>query len=300
MVSHITLFAFIGLILFSAPFGESSVGTTPVLMWSNTRFFTGQNIQEIDVVSVGEITAAMRSQSNSLSSYINKQVTPEAIFVFVEPKLSSEQMSLLSRAHVQKPTGGSLSNLKKFIETSHSSLVLPYVASSNVGKEIVESLKSKGPVHTFNGQPDNVQISNYMSNGITDIIVVNFNSALVSMLDESAVASNFAADDAAIASWIALAKGAEYIAIFTANGADSKILDSEMIAEQYDHDVVFRDTFTQNGDLLYTTNWPVGIVEALIVMSPFLAILFIGICCTMQIQSDLKFDAEKMILRKQL
>jgi len=61
----------------------------------------------------------------------------------------------------------------------------------------------------------------------------------------------------------------------------------------------FEDTFAQNGDVLYTTNWPDGVIEGLVVMIPFLSILLIGVCCTLQLQSDLKFDAEKNILRKQ-
>jgi len=294
MASHITFFSLIGFILFSSSFTESSVvGTTPVLMWSNYNSFTGQNIQETNVVSVSEISAALRSESSSLSNYFNKGVTPEVVFVFVEAQLSTEQMSMLSNAHGIKPNGGAFSNIKGFVENSESSLVLPYVTSSLVGKELVQSLASMGSVHTFNGQPDQAQISNLLNNGNLDIVLVHFNSF-------SLIANNYAADDAAVASWIALANGARYMAIFTANGAESKVLDTNTIIDRHERAVVFRDTYAQNGDLLYTTNWPVGVVEAIFVMAPFIVILFIGVCCTMQIQSDLKFDAEKMILRKQL
>jgi len=35
------------------------------------------------------------------------------------------------------------------------------------------------------------------------------------------------------------------------------------------------------------------IVEAVVVMIPFLFILTLGICCTCSVQSELKFDLEK-------
>jgi hypothetical protein len=39
--------------------------------------------------------------------------------------------------------------------------------------------------------------------------------------------------------------------------------------------------------------WPDGVVAGLIIMVPFLVILSIGVCCTFNIQSALKFDGEK-------
>jgi len=305
---------FIGLLVISSSYGSySPVATSPILMWSNTNTFVGRNFQEVSIVNMNQINDAMpswASQRGDVSSkYFTESATPsELVILFTEPKLSSEQFSLLAQAHLVNPNGGALSNLKNFVETSKSSLVFPYVASSFVGKQLASHIEStiKGSTFTLTAEELENKLRqgdwNVLNNGVTDLIVVEFSSpAVASLLDDSSVHSLYASDDASIANIIALVKDVKYTAIFTSNGADSQVLDTIEVAERQGRSEMaqFRDTYNQDGDLLYTTNWPVGVVEGLLVMAPFVAILFIGLCCIMQVQSDLKFGAEKAILRKQ-
>jgi len=300
----------LSLLLISSSFASySPAATSPVLMWSNTNVFTGQNTQEVKIVSAEQVYNALTSKSSLLSKYFTESASSsELTILFTEPKLSSEQFSLLAHAHEVNPNGGALSNLKNFVEKSKSSLVLPYVASNLIGKQLAAHIetKIKGTSYTFTVEELQKKLSQgnweALNNGVTDLVVVEFSSpAVVSMLDDSSVHANYAADDASIASLIALLKDTSYTAIFTSNGADSQVLDSITVSERQGRSEMaqFRDTYNQDHDLLYTTNWPVGVVEGLLVMSPFIGILFVGICCTMQIQSDLKFGAEKAILKKQ-
>lgn len=49
----------------------------------------------------------------------------------------------------------------------------------------------------------------------------------------------------------------------------------------------------QQSEADYNTHGVDGIVSGFVVMAPFVLILFIGICCTYSIQSELKLDTEK-------
>jgi len=145
-------------------------------------------------------------------------------------------------------------------------------------------------------QPIRPQILNQLNNGVTDVFIVRFSSPAIVSMNDSEVSSSYTADDAMIASVLAAIESSSYVAIFTSNGADSKILNIESVVDR--HSLPQEKQFRQTGDTLYITNWPVGVVEGLLIMAPFIAILFVGICCTCQLQSDLQFGAELKLLKK--
>jgi len=270
--------------------------------------------QANNYVSVQDINSAFNQKSNSVSKYFNKNSEQsEVIIVFVEPSLSSEQIPLLAHSFESNPNGGSLSNIKKYVESSKSSLIFPYVSSPSVGSDLTQYLSSslKGTTYIVDGASMTIDElkekinGNWeiLSNGITDLIVVYFNSpALLSMIDESSIHSDYSNDDSSIKEIISAfgKKDIKYTAIFTANHAGSAFDVIQSYTKSNGHEMrSFGAINRQTNDVLYTTNWPIGIVEAIFVMAPFIAILFVGICCTMQIQSTLKFDGERTVLRKQ-
>lgn len=283
--------------LLSCQFVFSLVPTSPVFLWSNTNFLKG-NSQNIEVVSAQEI-------SSLFSKHSGEKIDAEVIVVFVEPKLLSVDVSSLAHAN-QQSNGGAFQNLKKFIESSVSSRVYQYVKSDDIANQIIRSLSSQaGQVYSIG----DVSVSNAKSitfeqikdiklnDGVVDLIVVGFNSPAVT--EENAVHDQYAADDKKIAEVLG-SLSAKYLAVVASN--IDTVIESEPedgVFARNAHIRAFERQYAQNGDRLYTTYWPAGIIEALFVIWPFLLILFVGICCTVQIQSDLKFDAERVMLRRQ-
>lgn len=298
--------------------------TSPVFMWSNTKAFKGHNLQEVNILSANDIVQGLQHKNSQISKYITPtSEKPELIVIFVEPKISTEQIPVLAHSYQSKPNGGAFSNLKKHVESAESSLTVPYTTSSEdvtVSTEIVNSFISQLPkgaqVHLYGDniqsisqvnklpvdQPINVNsLNGALNNGVTDILVINFNAPSIKHLnDESSVHAKYAADDAILGEIMGQIQTVNYFAIFTSNTGTplvkvvSEPQDNEHIVHQLNQ---FALNYGQNGDILYTTYWPAGIIEALLIMAPFLGILLIGVCCTLQLQSDLKFDAEKTILR---
>jgi len=310
------------LVLFASVFlheAFSSTETAPVFMWSNTKAFTGQNIQEINVISARSLSKFTQTES-PISKYLTK-IETEVIVLFVEPFLSSEQIPLLAQAYSETPNGGAFSNIKKLVETSRSSLVIPYTTAASIGSEMIRSLIAALPtegsvynvVENLKTDVDSNQftVSELMEklgnpnwtplkNGVTDLIVVYFNApSIVSNYDDSAARAQYEKDDHTVGAITEALANIDYLAIFT---SDISAFQFESYSQRSSyngpHIKAFEQKFSQDYNTLYYTNWPDGIIQALLVMTPFVGILFLGICCTFCIQSELKFDAEKNFLKK--
>jgi len=298
----------------------SMTETSPVFMWSNTQTFTGRNIQEINVIPARALSKFINTES-PISQYLTtKGETPEVIVVFVEPFLASEQIPILAHAYDAQPNGGVFSHIKTLVESARSSLVIPYTSSPSVGTEFIRSLTASlngGSVYTVEDSNINVDSPNHMtaselvkklgssswsplSNGITDLIVVHFSASVSSNYDDAAIQKQYESDDQTVADIVSALGDVKYLAIFTSESGSSRLgtQSSRRSEPNGAHMKAFNQRFGQSYDTLYTTNWPDGAIEALIVMIPFIVILFIGICCTFCVQSDLKYDAEKTFMRK--
>jgi hypothetical protein len=295
------------------------LNTSPAFIWGNANYlFSGQNKQVLDVVSSTDIkNALLRNKINTvLSSHFiggNSQ-QPEVFFIFVEDQLRSDQVSVL---------GDSLHNLKSLIQTSSSSMAIPYVytTENSIGNEIVTGLAevANKVVVATNGDSSVLPASmrrnvitldkllslssdnswELLNNNQLDVVVVLFdshseNNNLPTM--DSKMVDGIAADDAFIGKLLANIenKGVKYSALFTAQqpatqvqyflpSSDPKMARFELAAEQ-----VQDDPNSCDGCL-----WPNNVQEGLIVIAPFIIILIIGVTCNFQIQSELKYDAEK-------
>jgi hypothetical protein len=274
--------------------------TTPALFWSN-KGYLGERDQISDVLATDKL----------VKSVFSKSVNPEIIVLFVEKEFSTKELSSLSGAYEEQPNGGYLSNLKRLIETSASSKVAPYVhgiyASSLIGtsiaSDILNNLAHSNKVNVivaadslspngFSNPRTSESISNLkvekmsiqqleqklgsdweiLSNGKTDVVLVYLNS-------------DYKTDDELVGSVCNALNKVSYVAGFTGETAE----------------VVLTSTFEELSSVYYKSSsdgssdddWPADIVEALLVMLPYVLILSVGITCAFQIQSELKFDAEK-------
>jgi len=308
-----SLFLFVICISFQYSVLGKSIATSPVFMWSSVDSLTGVNTQDVDLVTIEEISRAFQKNAEGpLTKYINADTKPEILIVFVEPELRSEQIPMLAHSYKTQPNGGAFSHLKRFVETSRSSLVVPYVTSegfsiaSTIAENLIHALPSTSSVVVVG---DSVTLSSskiikmsmtslmsklldgkwdLLNNGVTDLLVVSFQSTFET--EESTVHDSYAADDSTMNSIVTALRQISYTAIFTADRSGSIFTNRSPNMEH------FVKKF-QQADILFTTNWPYVITQALIIMLPFLFILSLGIYCTFQLQSGLKFDAEKNVLK---
>jgi len=289
-------------IIYIAFASQAPIVTTPALFWSNQGFL-GERDQTLEVLATDKL----------VRSIFSKSVNPEVVVLFVEKELSTKELSTLAGAYEQQPNGGSFSNLKRLIETSSSSKVAPYVhgiySGSLVGTSIASDIlvnlaHSNNKVNVvvasdylspnaFSNPRTSETISNLkvekisietlkqklesdweiLSNGKTDVILVYLNS-------------QYKSDDELVGSVSAALNKVSYVAAFTGETAEADLTSTFDLTGVY-----YKDSGSDDSD--DDTNWPAEIVEALLVMLPFIIILLMGLCCSFQIQSELKFDAEK-------
>jgi len=247
-------------------------------MWSNTKYFNGKNIEVTEQTSSDDLKSAFKGEG-PLAKYMGDfKVQPEAIVVFVEPE--TPQTPTLNMNH------GTFSKLKGSLGSSASSMVLHEVTAQVAGSGLVMSLIQNLPngatvtvarnagsklLLNLNGRPDVKFITleelkeRKDSNGVTDLVIV--------ALDESA--------DASVNSILRTIPG-NYLAMLTSVKTETESLidaGSKLVQEvEAINDGV---------------SWDSELIEAVIVMIPFVIILLTGICCTFSLQSDLKFDGEK-------
>jgi len=292
--------------------------TSPVFMWSNMQYFGGKNIHVGEYTSVDDLAKALSLKESPVSKYFSKSIpNPEAIFVFIEPELRTEQFPMLANAYTEHPNGGAFSKMKGTLESyATSSLVIPFTHVGEqkfIGSAIVLDLVQKLPKEaTITIAAADLQLLGVLnqktyshvsrlsfdelksvankdwsifSNGVTDIVIICFDSPAVHVDNVDKVIPNYAADDSFM-NEILQNVGGSYLAIFTSDKPANdgvKLARATMMVRQLTDD---------------TGIYPADVVEAHIVMIPFLFILFLGICCTCGVQSDLKFDAEKKTFKK--
>jgi len=291
----------------------SAAFTSPLFLWSNANYFVGQNVHINELVSAEEVFRSVKGDSSSFGKYLKQgSQLPEVIVVFVEPELRTEQFPMLADAYALHPNGGAFSKLKGTLESyASSSVVIPYSHStssrstSSIVASLIASLPSGASVtiaknagssvlSDLNGvdratyvtleQLKDIATNNWkiLSNGVPDLVIVGFESPAVHPENLEVVSKSYAADDAYM-NTLLLSLGGNYVAVFTAD---------KPVAEHVKQSRAIRSLEQLAAVSSDDSIFPKEVIEALIVMIPFLFILSIGICCTFGVQSNLKFDAE--------
>jgi len=119
----------------SSLFLQEPNSAVPIILWSQNQFFTGNQqhldtVTKIDIQFLFHATCSMNTEklSSHLNQYLDKNhQVPEVIVVFVEQKLSTDQLLQVSGGYQRNPsTDVPFHHLKATLETAKSSLVIPY------------------------------------------------------------------------------------------------------------------------------------------------------------------------------
>jgi len=297
--------------------------TSPAFIWGNSNYlFSGQNIQVLDLVSSDDIkNSLLRNKINTVLSPhfvgANSQ-QPEVMFIFVEEQLRSDQVPLL---------GESLNNVKTLVKSSPASMSIPYLYNSNgnlIGNQIALAVAQNANKVVVATNRDSVAIPSslagktisleklmslssdnsweLLNNNQMDVVVVYFDNHSANNnkpMTDAKMVEDIAADDAFIGKLLSNvnSRGASYIALFTAQQPSTQF---DYFMPSSDPKLArFEEALSQ--EQLGATDdgwcddclWPNAVQEGLIVIAPFLIILIIGVTCNFQIQSELKYDAER-------
>jgi len=242
-----------------------ATATSPLFLWTNTRYFNGKSIELTRMSKIGG--KSFISEEGPLAKYLSEgRAQPEVVVVFVESENANPKTSDTHRA--------SLAKLKETLDNSESSMIIK--ASEVDGSQLVMNLIQNLPagalvsairsdgsdlISVLNGRPDVSFITlQQLSSGKVNLVVVALDSERTRDEQMKEVLQSM---------------GNNYLAVLT----------SEKIQEK-----VRRQSTDPAGDVY--DGWD-DIIEAIFVMVPFAIILTIGICCTYSLQSGLKFDGER-------
>jgi len=272
----------------------------PAFLWSGKSYFSGQNVEVLETVSPSDIQNTLSAitqnvpQQTSLTNYISSQASkPEIVLVYVVSQMRTDQITQFGK------NGGAFSQVKQAVETSASSLVVPYVASTEAvsfidglvhdfGKD-TKVIVAKSQDSEFISSPraqdvDIADLENYLkshtelfNNGKTDVVVVYF--------DISYPASDFAKADQVIGKVRAVAEkesNGNFVAVFTANKPDGSHV-QKVFGTQHNR-IKARD-FNDPGSW-----WPYLIWDVIVGVIPLLIILWVAIYCLCLLQTPTKFE----------
>jgi len=323
--------ATIVLLLVVVVFGEwiDKDEPSPILMWSNMGYFSGKNLQIKDNTSpydlqkfiLHAITQEL-DQGNPLLTPVISNEKPEVVLLFLEPRISTSQLSQYSSAF-SNGKGGSFKNLKNNIEQSTSSVVAPYFTLTGYTQEdihitianIIRLYLDLNPtaytifsaIDLSNNFDKQVSLTELMStlkskedilhDGVTDLIIVQFTNLQIDL------ATKYSEDDellGEITSYIKDVTAGKFIGLFTSSQPSTLARYSSDEARYYNYarNVEYLlQTNGTNGTAPNGTNdntyFPTDVWEGLLVTSVLFIITWIGIQCTFSLQSPEKFEGGK-------
>jgi len=255
--------------------------TVPALFWSNTNTFSKSLYELNQVITTKDVQQILTQNTENFASIVTK-TSPQITLVFLEAKLDTTNFYSVLGGRT-KDNNGYLPSLKSIIEGSTTSMIAPYVnITSNVAAELAKQfnrvivVKQSQDMVTVDGQVVAIdQLATTVQSG--DLVLVYMDA--VDVQQTNAIFQNV----------FDVVKSYNYVAAFTSS--QQKSYQFEAVYPQLakmQRDV--QATLAVSGSSGY---WLDGIVEALIIMIPFLIILFTGLCCTFSVQSELKFEVEK-------
>jgi len=260
--------------------------SSPLHIWSNTKYFNGKHIQIAEIASSNDVESIFNGEG-SLGKYLEAgRPQPEAIVIFLEPERI--------QASLGTPSGVVGSNLKEILENGASSMSVQVAvpAGTKIVMNLVQNLQGGATVTLAKSQncpllsglsgkadirsmtPEELKLIaatkwDVLSNGVTDVIIVCLDSP-ASVEADAAQNTN-----AVYINTLLKSMGSSYLAVFSSA--------QPVVTEEAE----VQDQVSQEGD------WGSELIQAVIVMIPFVGILLTGICCTFSVQSELKFDLEK-------
>lgn len=238
-----------------------------LFMWSNTKLFNGKNIEVSEAISTDALKSALNGEG-PLAKYMGDHTSTESIVVFVEPE------------HTQQIPTLNTNSLKDSLTSSASSLSLQEVSSQASGSALVLFLMKNlpsGATVTIARNSGSKLLANL--EGRPDIKFVTHEELKHGQKSNLVVVVLDQPSTDAITSVLQSVRGNYLAMLTTAKPEAAKAHVQEAVQEV--------------GAINDGTSWDSELIEAVIVMIPFVAILLTGICCTFSVQSGLKFDGER-------
>jgi hypothetical protein len=301
----------------------------PLFAWSSNQIFSQHNEQILQTLTEQDIEDTLKAlllKAEGKTFITEIQGTPEAVIIFIEPKLRTDQVPHFGSAYSTSPSGGAFSFLKNIVESSKSSLVAPYVTASNQYSlldsllvSVTRNMKGQGSVllvsdagasilPELSGQ-SGVQTttlselkgySNLFTNGVADLIVV--------CLSEADTVKEFEAHDELIGSLsqlVSTATSGNFVGIYTGNSVTSSdiittfenpnayLFRPSYLVDRYWTSVeVDPDNTTGNGTgpRTYLTG---PILETFMVVIALITMVFVGMCNLCKLQTPETYEVPK-------
>lgn len=295
--------------------GERSF--VPTFMWSGSSTFKQQSFQLLDTLNADDISGVVnkfvgqdKAVEDTLEGHMNApSESPEIVAVFVYDQLRTDQVSRLSGSTDSASNGGTLSNLKAALDSSRSSLTIPYTRGSEgsfvnqlrpavTGSTLVSGFElfTEGEAVSVNDLLS--RLNEVGSNQVADLVVVNLGT-LSPAQDELMGRINKA---------LSKATQGNFVAILT---ADSTSILEDHIQRSFETTQHARNAMvahrrrmqakkatpkdpgacggdgTCDYDIPITTNILVGLIVGLVLLIIFL----VGFNCLFALQTPRKFDA---------
>lgn len=303
--------------------------TAPFFMWSDKQIFS--TAQVVDTVSSGDWSNTLGSLfrvKDMDSNFINKNIdAPEVAILFVEPEMRTDEVPYIASAFATTP-GGSLSHIKKAIENSASSVVMPYTKVDesswvSILSSLLDSFEHSNANFFLTKSETNMffrlrgldgvksvavadlinelKTAKAFTNGVTDLVVVSFDT------------SSYAEHDSIIGDLVATIKAAtkgNFVAVYSAVDPSADDLTwsfSELTTREFQENIEFVSLVsgTNNTNYSNTTTshhkinyFPGPFIEVLLVCAVLITMLFTGACAIFSLQTPDKWEIPKVSKRE--
>jgi len=266
---------------------------SPAFLWSGTSAFTEPHGQCLDTLStdtvvefVGGFFEAKGTNQNALMKFVRPgTVVPEILVVFLEPKPELSHTAY--------------SYLKDTLQGATSSLVLPYTYKTDpedaaTGESIIGKSNGQAIVSGQEGGIPNKDLltrleerKELLSNGATELLMIYLESDTV----KSELISK-------VTKFVQEQTNGNYIALFTAdNTYEVEEEQKPKEARVFDEDISMAREIEERGDGGYYAQgrfWPNAIWEGLGITIVFGIILAIGVQCTIELQTPIRWEKVKL------
>lgn len=287
--ASLILLGLCGLFLFSLINAERIFNPVPLVMFGSGA--SSSSRQQLATIHSSDVETLL---NNAISG------NHEVVLVFIEPRLKTEQLWETS----------SFSHLRSLIEDEAT--VYPYVSADQgvaaaiakvasslqnvvLSKDSGAAYLSENPsVKAFTRQEllSHLETSDISSNGVTDVVIVYFDAKTNAELTES-----LASDDAYLDSLVKVVRektNGKFVSIFTADKPSLSVV-SRTPVQNRRFNLEVRDVQASNSSspVIYTSYWPIFMLEVYIASFVLLVIAFLGVLCTCNLQTPARFEVQK-------
>lgn len=289
--------------------------TIPLFAWSGSNVFSAQNEQILNTVEQTDIENLFNTLLgvNSKKDFAGKtiQSTPNAVVLFVEPQLQTDQIPHYGSAYATTSDGGAFSSLKSLIESSTSSLVAPYATAGvrfSLLNSILAGLVGKVPVALVREEGSSLFLELSKKEGVNTIShkdlknTQEFSGLIVVCLDK-ATGGDIAAHGEIISSvsqLVSSVTSGNYAGIYTGDSASSDLLwkfpnpNAALFAQS---EFASWESLPQAraGNSTYKphTYMTGTMLEVFMVVLGLLVMVFVGICNICALQTPEQYETPK-------